>query len=232
MDIELYYQEKGNGFPLIFLHGNGENHEYFKAQIDYFSKYYKVIAIDTRGHGNSPRGTAPFTISQFAEDLYCFMRIHNIKKANILGFSDGGNTAMIFAMRYPDMVQNLILNGANLNSLGVKSTVQIPIIIGYKIASLFAKKSREAKTNAEMLGLMVNDPSLQKDDLEKINCKTLVIAGAKDMIKKKHTEAIHSGIKNSQLKILEGNHFIANKCPKEFNKAVHAFLTEECRPFF
>lgn len=172
------------------------------------------------------------SISQFAEDLYCFMRIHNIKKANILGFSDGGNTAMIFAMRYPDMVQNLILNGANLNSLGVKSTVQIPIIIGYKIASLFAKKSREAKTNAEMLGLMVNDPSLQKDDLEKINCKTLVIAGTKDMIKKKHTEAIHSGIKNSQLIILEGNHFIANKCPKEFNKAVHAFLTEECRPSF
>ena len=227
MDIELYYQEKGDGFPLILLHGNGEDHTYFKAQIDYFSKYYKVVAIDTRGHGNSPRGTAPFTISQFAEDLYRFMCIHNIKKANILGFSDGGNIAMVFAMRYPNMVQRLILNGANLYSAGVKANIQIPIIIGYKIASLFARKSAEAKASAELLGLMVNDPNLHEEDLVKIQCKTLVIAGTKDMIKQKHTEAIHSGIRNSKLIILDGNHFIANKYPHEFNKAVYDFLIEE-----
>lgn len=227
MDIKLFYQEKGQGYPLILLHGNGENHEYFKSQINYFSNFYRTIAIDTRGHGRSPRGTAPFTISQFADDLYDFMILHDIETANIFGFSDGGNIALVFSMRYPDKVNRLILNGANLYSSGVKPSIQIPIIAGYYIASFFAKKSQEAKAHAELLGLMVNDPALSERDLDQVKCRTLVIAGTKDMIKQKHTELIHKYIKGSELSILEGDHFIANKHPDAFNKAVHEFLTAE-----
>lgn len=51
MDIQLYYEEKGEGEPLILLHGNGEDGTYFKNQIEYFSKSYRVIVVDTRGHG-------------------------------------------------------------------------------------------------------------------------------------------------------------------------------------
>lgn len=69
MDEALYYQEKGSGRPLILLHGNGEDGSYFKNQLEYFSGSRRVIAVDTRGHGRSPRGTAEFTIRQFAEDL-------------------------------------------------------------------------------------------------------------------------------------------------------------------
>ena len=105
MDIELYYQEKGSGEPLILLHGNGENSTYFEKQVDYFQGRYRVIVLDTRGHGKSPRGSAPFTIEQFSCDLYDFMRLHEISKAVILGFSDGANIAMKFAMRHPNMVK-------------------------------------------------------------------------------------------------------------------------------
>lgn len=70
MDIALYYQEKGKKEPFILLHGNGEDGSYFKHQIDYFSDRYRVIALDTRGHGRSPRGSKPFTIEQFSCDLY------------------------------------------------------------------------------------------------------------------------------------------------------------------
>lgn len=227
MKTELYYEEKGEGEVLILLHGNGENHEYFEYQIDFFSDYYRTIAIDTRGHGKSPRGDAPFTISQFADDLYLFMKRHEIDVAHILGFSDGGNIALVFAMRYPDMVKKLILNGANLSGTGVKATVQIPIIIGYYIASLFAGKSPKARANQEMLGLMVHDPNLKVTDLDKVKCDTLVIAGKKDMIKQEHTEKIYQGIKNSELVILEGDHFIANKNPEDFNRAVYKFLVRE-----
>ncbi len=69
MDIKLHYQEKGSGYPLILLHGNGEDGSRFRHQIEYFSKEYRVIAIDTRGQGESPRGTAPFTFEQYAQDL-------------------------------------------------------------------------------------------------------------------------------------------------------------------
>ena len=222
--IELYYKEKGSGDPLILLHGNGEDHEYFIHQIKYFSQYYRVIAIDTRGHGKSPRGTAPFTIRQFADDLYQFMKQHHIPKANILGFSDGGNIALIFALKYPECVDKLILNGANLNPKGVKASVQIPIVIGYKIASVFAKKSEEAKRNEEMLGLMVNDPDLTPAELKKVSANTLVIAGTKDMIKKTHTELICHSLPKGKLHFVEGDHFIANKKYREFNRAVIRFL--------
>lgn len=224
MDIKLHYLEKGSGEPLILLHGNGEDGTYFTNQIEYFSKFYRVIAVDTRGHGKSPRGEAPFCIRQFAEDLYCFINDMKIEKTNILGFSDGANIALVFAVNYPGRVKRLILNGANLDSKGVKPSVQIPIVIGYKTASLFAKKSTDAKRNAEMLGLMVNDPNIGENELNRITVRTLVIAGTKDMIKAKHTKKIYAALPNAELVFIKGNHFIANQNPAAFNHAVEEFL--------
>ena len=224
MDIEHYYIEKGQGEPLILLHGNGENCDYFAGQIDEFAQYYHVYALDTRGHGKTPRGDTPFTIRQFADDLLAFMDAHDIDKAHILGFSDGGNIAMIFAMKYPERVLRLILNGANLDAKGVKPSIQIPIEIGYRFAKMFAKKSAEARLHAETLGLMVNDPNVRPEELSAITAKTLVIAGTKDMIKESQTRLIACNIRDSQLVILKGDHFIANKHPEAFNQAVLAFL--------
>ena len=130
LDIEHYFIEKGDGYPLILLHGNGENCEYFEGQMDELSDSFHVYAIDTRGHGKTPRGERPFTIRQFADDLLGFMDAHQIVKAHLLGFSDGGNIAMVFAMTYPERVNRLILNGANLDAGGVKRKIQIPIEIG------------------------------------------------------------------------------------------------------
>jgi len=224
MDIKLSYIEKGSGFPLILLHGNGEEHSYFEHQIDYFSEFYRVIAIDTRGHGKSPRGVMPFTISQFADDLYEFVRELKIEKAYILGFSDGGNIALKFALKYPELIEKLILNGANLDPSGVKKSAQIPIEIGYKIASLFAAKSEAAKRNAEMLGLMVNDPFIDAESLSEINCETLVVAGTKDLILGEHSRLIADRIHKSDLAFIKGDHFVAAKKPFEFNKIVKEFL--------
>lgn len=224
MDIKLYYEEAGEGNPLILLHGNGENGGYFVHQIEYFKEKYHVYAIDTRGHGKSPRGTASFTITQFSEDLYAFMDLHGLERANILGFSDGGNIALLFALRHPERVKKLILNGANLDPKGVKASVQIPIVIGYKIAYFFAKFSQEAKKNAEILALMVNEPHIQVEELEGLKVRTLVIAGTDDMIRDDHTKLIFKSLPDSELAIIPGDHFIANKNPAEFNRAVEKFL--------
>lgn len=224
MDIKHHFIEKGQGDPLILLHGNGEDNEYFVGQIDAFSRYYHVYALDTRGHGKTPRGEAPFTIRQFADDLLSFMDEHDIGKANILGFSDGGNIAMVFAMKYPGRVDRLILDGANLDAKRVKGSIQIPIEIGYRFARLFARKSEEAARHAEMLGLMVHDPNVSPEELAKIQSKTLVMAGTRDMIKEKHTRLIASHIPDSRLVFIDGDHFIANKCPDAFNRAVLEFL--------
>lgn len=224
MDIQLHYIEKGQGEPLLLLHGNGENADYFHRQIEYFSKTYRIFAIETRGHGKSPRGYAPFTIRQFTRDLYNFMEQQKLENANILGFSDGGNIALLFAIQYPKKVRRLILNGANLNARGVKPHVQIPIEIGYRIAALFSGKSCKAKEHAELLGLMVNDPDIPEEQLSKVTMPVLVIAGTKDMIKEKHTRRIAEKLPYAKLSWIPGDHFIASKNPEAFNQAVENFL--------
>lgn len=226
MPIHLHYTEKGVGEPLILLHGNGEDGSYFKHQVEYFSKKRRVIAVDTRGHGRSPRGKAPFTLRQFAEDLRCFMDEHQIERADILGFSDGGNIALIFALKYPERVGRLILNGANLNDRGVKPSVQIPIIIGYRTASLFAKRSREAAKHAEILGLMIGQPDISEAELRQLRARTLVIAGTKDMIKESHTRLIYKNIPDAELVFVKGDHFIADKKWEKFNAEVEKFLRD------
>ena len=224
MDIQLHYIERGQGQPLILLHGNGESCDYFEHQISFFAKDYRVIAIDTRGHGKSPRGEKPFTIKQFAEDLHDFMDEKGIAKANVLGFSDGGNIALTFALKHPERIEKLVLNGANLFPNGVKPRYQWPIVLGYHIANGCAKKSEQAKKNADLLRLMVKEPQIEPSELARLTMPVLVIAGMKDMIKESHTRLIYKSLPNAQLNIIEGDHFVANKNADVFNKVVDAFL--------
>ena len=224
MDIQHHFTVEGSGKPLILLHGNGENSGYFLGQIGVFAKAFCVYALDTRGHGKTLRGEAPFTIRQFADDLLGFMDAQQLEKAHLLGFSDGGNIAMDFALRYPERVDRLILNGANLSPAGVKRTVQIPVEIAYRITKRLARRSDAAGRKAEMLGLMVNDPHVEPSALAAIRAKTLVIAGTKDLIKAEHTKLIADSIPCAELMFLEGDHFVAKKHPEAFNRAVLAFL--------
>ncbi len=75
-----------------------------------------------------------------------------------------------------------------------------------------------------MLGLMVNEPNVTPDELAEIQAKTLVIAETNDMIKEDHTKLIASSIPDAGLVFMKGNHFVANKKPQEFNRAVMKFL--------
>ena len=215
----LHHVEEGKGRPLILLHGNGEDGTYFSAQVKYFSSSRRVIAVDTRGHGSSPRGTAPFTIRQFADDLAGFMKDEGIEKADILGFSDGGNTALIFAVEYPDMLDHLIVDGANLNPGGLRLPARISIEAGYRLARLSGNVKR-----AEMLGLMVNDPDIEEADLGRIKAPVLVMAGTRDLIRKEHTLMISRSIPNAEMVFVKGTHFVARENPADFNAAAEEFL--------
>ena len=226
MDISHYYIEQGSGEPLILLHGNSENSGHFSHQIETFSRYYHVYALDTRGHGQTPRGDKPFTIRQFAEDLRDFMDQHGIEKAHILGFSDGANIAMIFAMHYPERVDALILDGGNLQPEGVKHRVQKGIELVYKAAGKLAPKHPKARALEEMMGLMVNDPNIRPEELSAITARTLVMAGTKDLILPEHTRLIAESIPGAKLVFIEGGHMISSQNPVPFNAAVLRFLAE------
>ena len=145
--MNLYTKESGSGQPMVLLHGNGEDSSYFVNQISFFESKYLVIAVDTRGHGSSPRGRGTFTLERFADDLKGFLDRRGLRRIILLGFSDGGNIALIFALKYPGYVDRLILNGANLNPFGMKPSV---------LADVAAEKRHRADTGKNADGSRKN----------------------------------------------------------------------------
>ena len=225
MDIRLHYLDVGSGEPLVLLHGNGESSEYFSRQIGFFAGHYRVLAVDTRGHGQSPRGTGAFTLERFADDLNDFLTRLNIGRASILGFSDGGNVALLFALKYPDKVVRLILNGANLHPSGLKLNILLPICFSWLVAAIRALFDRRAVYKRELLALMAAQPRIRAAELRRITAPTLVIAGSRDMIRRRHTEKIYRNLRCARLAILDGTHFIARDSSEPFNEAVRRFLS-------
>lgn len=219
--IKLYYQEKGKGEAFVLLHGNNSSSEYFKKQIEYFSSKYRVIAVDTRGHGKSPRGEKPFNMNQFSEDLNNLLNELKLDKVILLGFSDGANIAMKYALKYQERIKKLILVGGNIEKKGLKFNFIFPVEIGYIVSKFFPKKVKKSR---EMLGLMIYNPNIKPKELNIIKVPTLVMAGTNDIVKESHTKIIAKNIPNSKLVIIEGNHFILSRKSEIANKEIEKFL--------
>ena len=100
--IKIYYEEYGSGEPLLLLHGNSQSIGDFSNQIPELQKYYRVIAVDTRGHGKSGDQNKRYTYDLFAEDMNALLNKLQLDSVNIVGWSDGGNTGLIMAMKYPE----------------------------------------------------------------------------------------------------------------------------------
>lgn len=225
----IFYSEYFPADPqaptLILLHGNGEDHTYFVKQIPAFSPHFRLVLMDTRGQGQSTGGDGELNFSVFAADLLALMDHLQIAKAHLLGFSDGGNLALTFALAHPERVQSLILNGANLNPGGVKLSTQLPIVLGYGCCRLLSPFSHKARQNGALLGLMVNHPHIPPQALAALTMPALVIVGERDMIRDRHSQIIARSLPNAQfVRIPGGDHFCAAKCPEVFNHAVLSFL--------
>ncbi len=225
----IFYSEYFPADPqaptLILLHGNGEDHTYFVRQIPAFSPHFRLVLMDTRGQGQSTGGDGELNFSVFAADLLALMDHLQIAKTHLLGFSDGGNLALTFALAHPERVQSLILNGANLEPGGVKLSTQLPIVLGYGCCRLLSPFSRKARQNGAVLGLMVNHPHIPPQALAALTMPALVIVGERDMIRDRHSQLIARSLPNAQfVRIPGGDHFCAAKCPEVFNHAVLSFL--------
>ena len=218
MDIELHCTEAGSGDPLILLHGNGEDGTCFEHQITYFSRRFHVFAPDTRGHGQTPRGTTPFALDQFACDLADFMDAKGLEAAHLLGFSDGANIALLFALAHPARVKSLVLNGGNLFPAGLVPEVRAEDEAAFRDAT-----AAHDERALELLRLMMDAPRIDPADLSAIAVPTLVVAGSDDMILEEHTRLIAESIPGAQLRIIPGDHFVAAGNPEAFNRVLGAF---------
>ena len=232
MDINLFYTDNGKengGVPMILLHGNGGNSSSFFYVVYHFARTRRVITVDTRCHGRTPKGEKPFTLSQFADDLKDFMDEMGIEKADLIGYSDGGNIAMIFAMKYPNRVSSMVLNGANMFPDGLEKKDMKWIMRDYKRARRAVRRNPQdakAKNTYDLMSLMVNEPCISPDELAELDIPTLVLVGSHDAIKPEHTKLIVDSIKGARLAVVEGGHNIVKSNPAEYIEAVEEFYRE------
>ena len=107
--MELHFKKTGEGVPVIILHGlYGSSDNWFSFARDLASEGHEVFLPDARNHGDSPHADE-HTYDAMSEDLFNFMKQHHIDKANLIGHSMGGKTAIHFALKYPGKLSSLIV---------------------------------------------------------------------------------------------------------------------------
>ncbi|MDR0687408.1 MAG: alpha/beta hydrolase [Prevotellaceae bacterium] len=190
-DIELFYQKTGSGQPFILAHGNGETHEIFDKTADLLSKRFCVYAVDTRGHGNSSKVNT-YNYQDIANDFAEFIKQLKLEKPVFYGFSDGGIAGIIIASQHPDLLDKLIVSGANLTPQGVKRRWMLLFRVVY-----FFTRNQKIK-------MLLTQPNIGDGELQKIKAPTLILAGQNDIVKEAHTLNIAAQIKNSKLQIIKG----------------------------
>jgi pimeloyl-ACP methyl ester carboxylesterase len=108
-DIDMYYEEHGEGEPLILISGYSADHTSWAHLIPVFSKKYRTIVFDNRGVGLTVIPDTPFTIDDMADDTVALLDALNIEKAHIIGVSMGGRIAQALALRHPKKLKSLVL---------------------------------------------------------------------------------------------------------------------------
>lgn len=223
-DATIYYEVYGTGRPLLLLHGNNQSGRVFEKQIDELSEHFTVIVPDTRGHGNSTdESTGPLTYELFAADMVKLLDHLNLKNADILGWSDGGITGLIMAIKYPGYVNKLAIMGANLSPDGLKDIVFRDV--GELIGDLEASSDPGAPARKRIYELILNEPHLTNKDLQQIEAPVLVMAGQNDIVWEMHTSQIAENIPNARLTIFSNaGHFAPRYNAFEFNQEVLEFF--------
>jgi len=234
-DIQVYYEIHGDGPPLILLHGGLGNAGYWDKQIPVLSKKYKVIAMDSRGHGRSTFSEKPIGYALMASDVVALMDYLSIKKAHILGWSDGGIIGLDLALNHPDRLKKVIVYGANYNLSGVRPDIGE----SKKFNDYIEKAAKDYQTLSpdpsrwdafmENIGQMwASEPNLTAEQLGSITVPMLILDGDNDeLIYTEHSTEMAGLIPTAELTLVPGaGHFAAWEKPDEFNKIVLKFLAE------
>lgn len=231
-DIEINYQEEGSGFPLILVHGLNGDLTGWVLVMPEFSKHYRTIALDVRGHGGTSKPDQPYSIKGFSEDLYDFMNQLKIPKAHILGLSMGGAIVQQFALNHPEMTRSLVLVStfSYIDEQAHRAFTRLSHSLkegGYpaffdkvvKLAftSQYIAANPGAIADLKEKRIRINSPAAigratdacmafnLKNEIARISIPTLIVSGRKDVFTPVHlADQIYRSIRGSEWKILEG----------------------------
>lgn len=210
---------------IVLLHGNGGSLNEFSGNVEAWCEKNYCIAVDSRGHGKTTAGESDYTIDLMAEDLSKLCDEMNIGKFKIIGFSDGGNIALTYAVRHPERLSALVCSGANINPSGLKFLSWIPIYLHYLSAKAAKNNSKDSWLKYQLLSLMINYPHISPRLLKNIDCPALIIDGDRDMIKPAHTQLITDSIPGAVRKTIRNcGHNTFYEKPEVINRMISEFI--------
>ncbi len=234
-DIQMYYEIHGNGTPLILLHGGLGNTDSWENQIPILSRQYKVIAVDSRGHGRSTFSEQQIGYALMASDVIALMDKLGIEKAHILGWSDGGIIGLDLAIKHPERLNKVIAYGANYNPSGMRTDIGE----NKKFKDYLEKAAKDYQALApnptrweafqKNIGHMwESEPNFTAEQLRRITVPTLILDGDNDeAIYTEHTKDLANLIPRAELILIAGTgHFAPLEKREEFNRIVLEFLAK------
>jgi pimeloyl-ACP methyl ester carboxylesterase len=230
--INIYYEQYGEGEPILMIHDNGGSTASFDGQISFLSRKFKVIVADSRGQGRSTNNADSLTYELMAEDYYLFLEQLQLDSVNILGWGDGGIVGLILARDYPEKVKKLIMVGARVQSDTTAlqaAVVDYTTMMFHQAEDSVAAGKKSFMTQEMLTRLMLHHPDIDLNDLNNLQTPVMVVAGDRDLVKVSHSVAIFENLPHAQLSIYPGaTHDLINEMPQLFNNSVMRFFM---RPF-
>jgi pimeloyl-ACP methyl ester carboxylesterase len=231
--ISLYYATIGRGPPVVLLHGGLANSDYWGNQVRVLLPRHTVILMDSRGHGRSTRDSRPYGYDLMADDVAGLLDTLHIRRADVVGWSDGAILGLDLAIRHPDRVGKIFAFAANTVTSGVQEGVEKnPTFAryieraGHEYARLSATPTQYDEFVAQISKMWNTEPNWTDAQLQSIKTPVLVVDGDHDeAIKRAHTEYIAATIPGAGLLILPNvSHFAFLQDPVLFDDALLHFL--------
>jgi pimeloyl-ACP methyl ester carboxylesterase len=230
--IRIWYAAFGQGAPVLMLHGGLANANYWGNQVRALERSYRVIVMDSRGHGRSTRNAEPFGYDLMASDVLGLMDFLKLRKAAIVGWSDGAIIGLDIAMHDPGRVSKLFAFAANSDPSGVLDISKSPVFNAYiararrEYEALSPTPSQYDAFLAQIEKMWATQPHWTAADLERIRIPTWIVdADHDEAIKRENTEFMAASIPEAGLLIEpQVSHFAFLQDPEQFDGDVLHFL--------
>jgi pimeloyl-ACP methyl ester carboxylesterase len=229
---------KGKGPTVLLLHGGMSSSASLLRSIGpSLAKRYRVAAFDRRGHGRTSDTDAPFSYDAMANETIAFIE-HLRRPVHVIGHSDGGNIALLVAMRRPELLRRVIAVGANYHYEGLLSvpTFDLEGDDFAEWAQRFGEHSPDGPGHARAIEektriMTFSQPTLGVKDLATIAVPVLVMAGDDDVATLSHTCSMYEAIPQGQLSIVPGSsHMLLKERTKECVRIMDHFLSAKLPP--
>ncbi len=230
--VKIWYATFGSGEPVILLHGGLAHAEYWGKQVPALAAHYRVVVMDSRGHGRSSRDARPFGYDLMTDDVVGLMDFLKIDKAAVVGWSDGAILGLDMALRHPERLSKLFAFAANSDPSGVKDVAASPVFTAFikraeKEYEKLSPTPGEYKAFLDQISRMwATQPNWTAEQLTMIKVPIWIVDGDHDeAIKRENTLFMADHIPNAGLLLQpEVSHFSFLQDPQQFNDDLLHFL--------